>query len=278
MTTATAAGPVRAPVPADDRPPVDGRATYSRTVNAEWIKFSTLRSSWTILLSAAVCLIALAVVIAYTTGRSRAGLAPEDTALSATLQGFRLAELAAGVLGVLFVSSEYATGMIRSSLAAVPKRVPVLLAKVTVVGAATLIALTLASVVTFLVAQVVLGSYGYGFSLSDPTALRVVLGTGLYLTLIALLGSALGWVTRSTPGGISAFVGVTLLLPVLFGQMLGNWGKNVAQWLPNTSGQSFITTLRADHSLAPGTGLAVMVAWVAVALIVAAVLLRRRDA
>lgn len=278
MTSTPTLAPDLRATPSQEKVQVQRGATFARTLHAEWIKFGSLRSSWAILASGVVGLIAIAVVIAYNTGRSRAGLAPEDTALSATLQGYHLSELAAGVLGVLFVSGEYATGMIRSTLAAVPKRVPVLLAKVTVLGGVLLAVMSVASLVAFLGSQALLGHYHHGFSLSDPTAVRVVLGTGLYLTLIALLGSALGWITRSTPGGISAFVAVTLLLPVLFGQLLGSWGKDLVQWLPNSAGQSFITTLLAQHSLSAAAGLAVMLAWVLGALTVAAVLLRRRDA
>lgn len=270
-----------APQPATvhrDRPGAGSPVTLGRTVSAEWIKFRSLRSSWAILLSAVAGLIVIGLAIAYNTGRNRVGLAPEDTALSSTLQGFHLAELAVGVLGVLFVSGEYATGMIRSTLAAVPRRVPVLLAKVLVLAAVLLVVMTATSLVAFLSSQAVLGHYHHGFSLSDPTALRVVLGTGLYLTLMALLGSALGWLTRSTPGGISAFAGVSLLLPVLFGQLLGTWGKDLAQFLPGTAGQSFVSSLQAEHTLTPWTGLAVLVGWVAVALVAAAVQLRQKDA
>lgn len=258
--------------------PAQRPVTFARTLHAEWIKFSSLRSSWAVLAAAVAGLIVIGLAIAYNTGRNWTGLAPEDTALSSTLQGYHLAELAVGVLGVLFVSGEYTTGMIRSTLAAVPRRVPVLLAKTAVLGAVALVVMTVTSVVAFLASQALLGHYGHGFSLSDPTGWRVALGTGLYLTLMALLGSALGWITRSTPGGISAFVGVSLLLPVLFGQLLGTWGKDLAQYLPGGAGESFITTLRAPNTLAPGAGLAMQAAWVAVALLAAAVLLRRRDA
>ena len=259
-------------------PPAGGGVTFPRTLHAEWIKFGSLRSSWAVLVTAVVGFLVIGLAIAYNTGRNRTGLAPEDTALSSTLQGYHLAELAIGVLGVLFVTGEYSTGMIRSTLAAVPARVPVLLAKALVLAAVALVVLTVTSVITFLVAQLVLGHYGHGWSLQDPTGWRVVLGTGLYLTLMALLASAFGWITRSTPGGICAFVGVSLLLPVLFGQLLGSWGRDVAEYLPGGAGQSFTTSLRVPQTLPPAAGLGVQAAWVLAALVVATVLLRRRDA
>ena len=92
-----------------------------------------------------------------------------------------------GVLGALFVCGEYGTGMIRSSLVSAPRRTPVLLAKVVVFGTVALVPMVFASVVAFLGGEAVLSHYGMGFSLGDPTALRVALGTGVYLTLTGLL-------------------------------------------------------------------------------------------
>lgn len=257
--------------------PTQGQVTFRRAVRSEWIKFSSLRSSWWMLAAAAVGVIAIAVVIAYNTGRNFAGLDPEDAALSATLQGKYLAELLVGILGVLFVSGEYGTGMIRSTLAGVPKRVPVLLAKAAVLGGVVLVVMTVTTVVSFLSAQAVLGHYGHGYSLSDPTGLRVVFGTAAYLTLITLIGSAFGWIIRSTAAGISAVAGMILLLPVLLG-LFGSIGTDVAQFLPTSAGESFTVSLREAHSLTPWSGAAAVVAWVVVAMVSALVLLRRRDA
>ena len=245
MSTTTMSSPAtreRAPVVTHD---VD----LAYTVRSEWIKFRTLRSTSATLAAAVAGFFVLGLVIAYQTGRNPTGLDPEDTVASATLQGFLLAQLVIGVLGVLFVSGEYSTGMIRSTLAAVPKRVPVVVAKTVVLSAVVLVTMTVTSLVTFLVAQVILGHYGHGYSLSDPTALRAALGTGVYLTLIALLGSALGWLLRSTPGGITAFAGLILVVPVLFGPLLGHWAQEVGQFLPSTAGESFISSVHADHTL-----------------------------
>lgn len=278
--TATTYAAEPAPAPAHSgRPqtPAGRGVTFGRTVHAEWIKFSTLRSSWSMLAAAVLGLLALGFVIAYNVGRHHTGLQAEDAALSSTLQGYHLAELLMGVLGVLFVSGEYATGMIRSTLGAVPKRVPVLLAKAAVLGAVVLAVMSVATLVTFLSSQAVLGHYGYGFSLSDPTGLRVVFGTALYLTLVALLGTAFGWIVRSTPGGISSLIGLLLVVPVLLG-LFGSWGQKLAQFLPSGAGESFAVTLHAPNTLPPVAGLAVLVGWVVVTLGLAALLLRRRDA
>lgn len=251
--------------------------TFPRVVRSEWIKFRTLRSSWVVLLVALAGMVAIDVLIGYNTGKHFAGLAPEDSAPSGPLQGYFLGQLLIGVLGVLFVSGEYSTGMIRSTLAAVPRRVPVLLAKAVVHGTVTLVTMLVGTFAGFLGAQVFLSHYGHGSALSDPTVLRVVVGTAVYLALIGLLGSALGWLVRSTPGGISTLVGLLLVVPVLLQILPGAWVKTVAQYLPAEAGSSFVSSVHASGTLTPVTGLVVLVLWVVGALGAAALLLKRRD-
>lgn len=279
MSTATLTAPPASTAPAPRTPTTGARVgvTLPRVFSSEWIKFRTLRSSWYMLAAAVVSFIAVGLTIAYNT-RNATGVAAEDAVPSASLQGYLFAELLIGVLGVLFVSGEYGTGMIRSTLAAVPRRVPVLLAKTGVFAVVILVPMVVTALVTFLGAQAILSGSGHGYSLSDPTALRVTLGTGAYLTLIGLLGGALGWILRSTAGGIAALLGLVLVVPVLFGQLLGSWGKDVGQFLPSSAGESFVSSVHGPNMLAPWVGLGVLVAWVAVALAAAAVQLRRRDA
>lgn len=253
-----------------------GSITTTRLINSEWIKFRTLRSSWYTLLTGVLALIAIGGVIGYNTGKNFTGLAPEDAAPSSVLQGYFLAQLLIAVLGVLFVSGEYSTGMIRSTLAAVPKRVPVLVAKAVVFGGVALVMMVTASIVTFFTAQLFLSSYGHGVSLGDPGVLRVVIGTGIYLTLVGLFGSALGWIVRSTAGGIGAVVAIFLVLPGLLGLVPGV--KSLVKFMPSEAGGSFAQSLLAPDRLSAWSGLAVMTAEVLLALVVAAVLLRRRDA
>ena len=273
MSTATIEAARTPEVPASG--PATKKVTLARVTGSEWIKFRSLRSSWYVLLAAAVAMAGIGLAIAYNT-RNLAGLAEEDAVASATLQGYHLAELLIGVLGALFVTGDYASGMVRSTFAAVPARTPVLLAKVGVFTAVAFLTLTVTSLVTFLSSQALLSHWRPGFSLSDPTALRAVLGTGVFLTLIGLLGVAFGWLVRSTAGAISALLALLLVLPVVFGQLLGSWGADVAKYLPST-GESFIVSVRDRTMLAPWAGVGVLAAWVAVALSVAAVQLRRRD-
>jgi ABC-type transport system involved in multi-copper enzyme maturation permease subunit len=253
--------------------------TLRRVIRSEWIKFWTLRSTWAVLGAAVVGMLVLAVVVAYNTRHLTSNLQANDIAPSATLQGYFLAELLIGALGVLFVSGEYSTGMIRSTLVAVPRRLPVLWAKLVVFVTITAVSMVTVSIVAFVSAQALLSHYRTGFSLSDPGVLRVVIGTGVYLTLVGMIGAALGWIVRSTPGALVTYFAIVLVLPVLFGDALGNWGKEVAQFLPGQAGASFSTSIpESSYSLSPWVGLLVLAGWVAVALAIAAGVLRRRDA
>ena len=253
--------------------------TLRRVIRSEWIKFWTLRSTWAVLGAAVVGMLVLAVVVAYNTRHLTSNLQANDIAPSSTLQGYFLAELLIGALGVLFVSGEYSTGMIRSTLVAVPRRLPVLWAKLVVFVTITAVSMITVSVVAFVSAQALLSHYRTGFSLSDPGVLRVVIGTGVYLTLVGMIGAALGWIVRSTPGALVTYFAIVLVLPVLFGDALGNWGKEVAQFLPGQAGASFSTSIpESSYSLSPWVGLLVLAGWVAVALAIAAGVLRRRDA
>lgn len=251
--------------------------TFGRVVRSEWLKFRTLRSTWSVLAAAMVGVIVIAGIIAWNT-RSGTGLAPEDSAPSATLQGYYLGQLLIASLGVLFVSGEYGTGMIRSTLAAVPRRLPVLVGKAVVFTAIVLVAMTATAFAAFLLAQSITARYRPAYSLSDPGVLRVVVGTGVYLTLIGLVGAAIGWIVRSTAGALVTVAGLVLVLPVVFGSLFGAWGRHVAAYLPNGAGASFSTTYRNPGGLSAWTGFWVMLAWAVVTFGIAAVLLRRRDA
>lgn len=273
-TTPATPGTAGSRTPAPGR--VGGRVTFAGVVASEWLKFRSLRSTVLVLAAAAAAMIAFGAIIALNT-RDPTGLDPEDVVASGPLQGYYLGQLLMGALGVLVVTGEYSSGMIRASLAAVPRRWPVLLAKTVVfavVVGATMIA---ASVLAFEAAQAVLSGYRPTFSLGEPSTLRVVIGTGVYLTLVGLLGSATGWIVRSTPGALVAVFALILVLPILLELVFPNWGLYIAAWLPTGAGQSFSTNLAAPHALSPWVGIAVMVGWVVAGLGVAASVLRRND-
>jgi ABC-type transport system involved in multi-copper enzyme maturation permease subunit len=251
--------------------------TLRRVVSSEQVKFTTLRSTLSVLAAAAVAMLVVAMIVAYNTRRLNPSLDANDIVASSTMQGYYLGQLLIGALGVLFVTGEYSTGMIRSTMTAVPRRVPVLWAKLIVFVVATLPLLVVMCVVSFLAAQGFISRYRTGFSLTDPGALRVVVGTGVYLTLIGVIGAAIGWIVRSTPGALVSYLATILVIPVIFGEVLGNWGKHVAEVLPSQAGAAFINTIPDTPSLHPWAGILVMAGWAIGFLIVAVITVRRRD-
>ena len=278
MTT-TASPDQSEPVVAIDQPSgrVDGPVTQVGVIASEWLKFRSLRSTLLVLAAAAVAMVAFGAIIAFNT-RNPVGADPEDVVASGPLQGYYLGQLLISALGVLVVSGEYSSGMIRATLAAVPTRLPVLIAKAVVFTVVVGVTMIVASIAAFFLAQAVLSGHRSTFSLADAGTLRVVIGTGVYLTLVGLIGSALAWIVRSTPGALVATLAVVLVLPILLELVFPSWGTYIAAYLPTGAGQSFSTTLAQPHALPPWVGLAVMVAWVVAGMAGAAVALNRKDA
>lgn len=259
--------------------PVDASpVSLSGALRSEWIKFFTLRSTVVVLSVSLVVLPVVALIVAYNTRHLTPTLDANDVVASAPLQGYYLDQLLIGALGVLFVTGEYSSGMIRATLTAVPKRTPVLWAKLLAFIGATALPLAAVSTASFLVAQAYISHYRTGFSFSDPGAARIAIGTGIYLTLAGVIGGMLGWIARSTPGGLVSYLALLLVLPGIFGNVLGHWGKHVAEVLPGQAGAAFISIIPDGYSLRPVPGLLVMLAWVAVLTAIAAGCLRRRDA
>jgi ABC-2 type transport system permease protein len=248
-----------------------------RVIASEWIKFITLRSTVAVLAAAMLGMVIIGSLVGYNTRHVTANIDPNDLAVSATLQGYYLGQLLIGALGVLFVTGEYATGMIRATFVAVPRRLPVLVAKLAVFTTVTLVGMVSTSVLAFLAGQAVISSARPGLSLSQPTALRIAVGTGVYLTLVGLIGMAIGWIVRSTPGALVTYLGVILIAPVIIGHALGKWGQHVAQYLPSQAGGAFITSIPDGLSMRPWPGIAVMLGWVVAILALGVWSLQRRD-
>ncbi len=247
-------------------------------MKSEWVKFRSLKTSWMLLGATVVGLVGLSLVIAYLTRSPSPGVDAEDVAASATLQGFHIGELLLGALGVLAVTAEYSSGTIRTTLQSVPRRLPVLWAKQLVITSIVVVTMLVAVFTAFWVSQALLGQYRPGSSLSDPGALRAVVGTALYLGALTALGVAIGWIVRSTPGALVTYLGLVLVLPGIAGSLLGSFGQTVSKYLPTEAGASLVSSFQPPDVLRPTAGALVLVAWVVGAVAVAAVLLRRRDA
>ncbi|SDU53500.1 ABC transporter permease subunit [Jiangella alkaliphila] len=270
------------PAPA---PTIVHKVTGARVLRSEWAKFWTLRSSWITLGVAVFLLLLLGTIAAYAYSPEQAGdgggpLGAEggSDAVSLALTGVTFGSLAIGVLGVLLSAGEYSTGLIRSTLTAVPRRLPVLWAKVAVIGPVALVLTTMGVLAAFLLGAPGLDGEQFALSLSDDGVLRSLAGAGGYLALVAVFGVALGMLIRSTAGAIATLVGVLLILPGLAGLLPESLNDTLSPYFPSTAGQAVYALDQSSGSLSPGAGLAVFAGWVALALAGAAWRLVRTDA
>lgn len=274
--------------------------TFARVVRSEWIKLRTLRSTvWSfaiiVVMTVLIGLLFASVYdVSFGPAQDQAG--QNTIALAAVTGGVSLTQLVAAVLGVLIISGEYTTGMIRSTLAAVPRRLPALWAKALVLAVCTFVIGLVASAVTLLITVPILAGKGIEPQLLDGDFVRSVLGTAAYLALIALLAYGLGVILRSSAGGIAAAAGLIFLVPTVLSIVAAvsgtAWLSNAAAFLPSNAGARMyaynagepdpFAAAGADLSevitLDAGQGALVLVAWVVVLLAVGAVLLKRRDA
>jgi hypothetical protein len=275
MSTATAA-PTRPPASSHKK------VTQARVLLSEWTKIRSLRSTIFSLLAAIVFIVGLAVLVPMVTvshwpprdPREALGFDPTTR----TLSGIFLAQLAIGVLGVLLITGEYATGMIRATFAAVPARLPVLWAKAAVFAAVTLVLMVPTVLGAFLIGQSILTSKHLQTNLSNPGVLRAVIGAALFLTVVGLLGIGLGALLRNTAGGISTLFGLLFVLPIIVRFLPSSWSDPINKYLPSNAGEA-ITHVHPDPTLlAPWTGFGLFCGYAVVVFIAAAITLRRRDA
>ncbi|GIF21428.1 ABC-type transport system involved in multi-copper enzyme maturation permease subunit [Actinoplanes tereljensis] len=248
------------------------KITPGGVVAAEWTKFSSLRSTWITTGVSAFLLIAFGMIAS--ASFSGNGMSAVDLALG----GSTLAALAVGVLGVLLGAGEYTTGMIRSTLAAVPRRLPVLWSKSLVAGLAAFVVMTIGAFVAFALGGMVLNSAIAGVSLGDDGVLRALFGAGLYLGLVAVLGVALGILVRSSAGAIAILAGGLLILPGLVPLLPNAISDAISPYLPSSAGSAVMSLTHSDGSLGPWAGLAVFAGYVVVTLGAAAYRLKKTDA
>jgi ABC-2 type transport system permease protein len=258
----------------------DLEITQIRVARSEWIKLRSLRSTgWALAASAVLTVGTGAVLCAISVAHLHAGKPTSIDPVRLSLFGIYLAQLAVGLVGVLAATGEYATGTIRTTLTAVPRRLAVLWAKIGVVAAAVVVTSEATLLVTFLVCQAVLSGKHASVSLADPGVLRAVAGSGLYLAGVSVLGVAIGFVVRSTAAAAGVMFGVVLVLPEVLGAALPpSLAPDILPYLPSNAGQAIMQTGPVSDTMAPWTGLALFAAYVVVVVVTAALVLRRRDA
>ncbi|MEY9873854.1 ABC-2 type transport system permease protein [Streptacidiphilus sp. MAP12-33] len=255
---------------------------WRATARSEWIKLWSVRSVPAVLEAALVVVVVGGFVLGAGYRSGWASLSPADQAsfdpTFTSLRGVELAQLFVGALGVLAVTGEYATGLIRTTLAATPQRAQLFAVKALVLGAVVWALCTAAAFAAFALGQSQFTGPAPHASLGGPGVLRAVAGGGLFLTGVALLGLALGALTRSTPLGLAAFFGVLLVLPLVVGLLPSGVGDRIGPYLPGEAGsQLWHVRPPSPESLGPWQGAGLFALYVAAAGAAALVLLRRRD-
>ena len=276
MTTITA--PTESSTTSTTRTARSGKVRITNVIRSEWIKFWSVRSTSITLVAAGLATIAFGMIFsAVAESDDAAGPAsllsdPVDIALG----GIRLTEMIIGVLGVMFVAGEYSTGLIRTTFAAVGRRSRVITAKVAVLAAGVFAVGSVAVTGAIVAGQAVYG--GDEATVAVTEVWEVVLGTSLYLTGIALIGVALGFILRSTAGGIGTLVGGVFIGPNLLNLLPESITDVFLEYLPSEAGSAMMTRVSDPDLLSRGAGYAVFGAWVVGLLAVAGVLVSRRDA
>ena len=260
------------------------KVTQGRVMRSEWTKLRSVRSTWWALLVAVVIMIGLGALLSSITAGEFHTYSAADQAsfkpVKVGLAGFGFAHVAIGVLGVLVISGEYGTGMVRATLTAVPRRLPVLWGKLAVFAGAVFAVSLVSAFVSFFVSQALLNGEHIGVGISAPGALRSVIGAALYVTVAGLIGVALGTLLRNTTAGVSVFVGAFFVAPMIFTLLPASIGDHVNPYLPSNAGTAIFTGVdgqNLDHTLSPWTGMAVLCGYAVVLIGAAAWRLRRTD-
>ncbi len=257
-------------------------ATFADVLRSEWAKLRSVRSTFWALTVTVVLGIALGAVISAATAHSYAKfsaaqkLSWDPTGVSGS--GMAIAQLAIAVLGVLCISSEYSSGMIRPSLIAVPKRGRVLAAKSLVFAAVTFVVGEVTNFVAFIVGQALISGHAPHAALGDPGVARAVVGAGLYLAALAVLSVAVGTLLRHPAAAIAAMMAVVLVLPLIAQALPDSWRNPVNEFWPTQAGNQLTSVYHSAHTLQPWPGFGVMCLFVAIVYAIAWTLLDRRDA
>lgn len=256
--------------------------SLTSVISSEWIKFRSVRSTVLGVVTTFLLTVGIGALI---TAAIRANWNATDPLhrlafdpVTASLGGTLFAQFAVGVIGALFITSEYSSGSIRSTLAAVPVRATVVLAKFVVLVSSILVVTELACFSTFLLGQRIFLGVVPTASLANSSVLRSVIFGGLYLTLLAVLGFGIGLILQQTAACISVFTSLLLVLPIVSFLLPQSWQNSYSKFEPSTLGQSMMTPTTPDNALTAGVALGLLAVYVIVVLIVGTTLLQRRDA
>jgi N-acetylglucosamine-6-phosphate deacetylase len=287
MSTSTSTGPTNSRADASARGPASVTTRSGLTsvgvLRSEWIKLWSLRSTvWSFALVIVVS-VGMAVLISLATQMNEVGaaLAPETQVgivVTTATVGIFFGQMIVAVLGVMAVTGEYSTGMIKSSLAAVPRRLPMLAAKAVVAFVATYLVGFGSILASYLVASPILALRDIGASLAEPEVLRGLFTGPLFLALIAVFALGLGTIFRSTAGGIATTLGILLVLPIVLSLIPAERAVTTTPYLIGNAGPEIVSPSGFSAVEEGWQNLLIVIGWVAVSGAIGAWLLKRRDA
>jgi ABC-2 type transport system permease protein len=263
--------------------------TFLRVLNSEFIKFRTLLSTVILLASTAVVMVGFGALSAWGTGQfaDAAGSDPQaaeaiaaqggDLAVTVPTSGIAFAQLILGSLGVLLMSSEFTTGMARSTFAAVPKRLPAFIAKLVVVMVSAFLLTALSTYAAGLVSVPILDNYGLKLDLGSSQSVKLLLVNSAYVAAVAAIGMALGTLIRNSAGGIMSLVGLFFVAPIAFQLIPGDFFVEARKYLPGNTISPLTAVEHVPETLEVWQAALVLGAWVLVPVVLAMVLLKKRD-
>jgi ABC-2 type transport system permease protein len=263
--------------------------TFLRVLNSEFIKFRTLLSTVILLASTAVVMVGFGALSAWGTGQfaDAAGSDPQaaeaiaaqggDLAVTVPTSGIAFAQLILGSLGVLLMSSEFTTGMARSTFAAVPKRLPAFIAKLVVVMVSAFLLTALSTYAAGLVSVPILDNYGLKLDLGSAQSVKLLLVNSAYVAAVAAIGMALGTLIRNSAGGIMSLVGLFFVAPIAFQLIPGDFFVEARKYLPGNTISPLTAVEHVPETLEVWQAALVLGAWVLVPVVLAMVLLKKRD-
>jgi ABC-2 type transport system permease protein len=277
---ATTATPAHAGSAPRILPASAGRATFGGALRSEFTKIRSVRSTYWTLFALVVVTIGFGALACWGAANHEHG--PFFDATQRSLGGLYISQLVIGVLGVLVISAEYSTGMIRTTLSTMPYRGTIVAAKAVVFTVVAFVTGLITCFASFFIGQAFLSSHHLNATLGQPNVLRAVIGGALFLTACGLLGFGLGLLLRHTAGAITAVVVLLFVVTLLTGFLPQSWQNDIEKWVPAFAGTQIWTTIPngpgSTPMFSPWTGFAVFCGYAAIAVIAGLALFRRRDA
>jgi len=279
MSTALAPSPTPTVTTVRSADTAPAKVSTWRVIRSEWIKFWSVRSTSFTLVAAGIATVVFGMIFSWATGSGDAAPGPAallSDPVDLALAGTEITEMMVGILGVLSVAGEYSTGLVRTAFAAAGRRTRVIVSKAAVV-ASTVFAMSAVAVTAAVIAGQAVYT-GDGITVAATEVLDVIFGTMVYLTGVALMGVALGFILRSTAAGIATLIGGVFIGPNLLNLLPDSVTDVFMKYLPSEAGAAMMSQVSNPDLLSTGPAYAVFLAWVVGLLVLADVMVRRRDA